>query len=76
MHDCITHYQYELVYVDDIIFVGKETLQFFDFLINVRGFKLKGVGTPTYHLRGDFYRDSDDTLAWGAHSYVSTMLSN
>jgi hypothetical protein len=64
MHDCITHYEYVLVYVDDIMFIGKEPQQLFDSLINEHGFKLKGVGKPKYHLGGDFYRNSDGTLAW------------
>jgi Reverse transcriptase (RNA-dependent DNA polymerase) len=29
MHDCITHYEYVLVYVDDIMFIGKEPQQLF-----------------------------------------------
>jgi hypothetical protein len=47
-----------------------------DSLINEHGFKLKGVGKPTYHLGGDFYCDSDGTLAWGACSYDSKMFTN
>jgi hypothetical protein len=58
------------------MFVGKEPQHFFDSLINEHGFKLKGVGTPKYYLSGDLYSDSDGTLAWGAHLYVSKMLTN
>jgi hypothetical protein len=58
------------------MFIGKEPQQDFNSLINEHGFKLKGVGTPTYYLGGDFYCDSDFNLAWGAHLYVSKMLSN
>jgi hypothetical protein len=57
MHDCITHNEYVLVYVDDIMSIGKEQQQFFDSLINKHGFKLKGVGTPKYHIGGDFYHN-------------------
>jgi hypothetical protein len=39
-------------------------------------FKLKGVGEPSYHLGGDFFHDSDGTLAWGAASYVKQMVAN
>jgi hypothetical protein len=56
--------------------IGKKPQQFFDSLINDHGFKLKGVGIPKYHLCGDFFRDSDGTLPWGAHSYVSNMMTN
>jgi hypothetical protein len=66
MRDCKTHYEYVLVYVDDILFIGKEPQQFFDYLINDHGFKLTGVGIPRYHLGGDIYRDSDSIFAWGA----------
>jgi hypothetical protein len=45
MHDCITQYESVLVYVDDILLVGKEPQQLFDSLINVHNFKLNGVGT-------------------------------
>jgi hypothetical protein len=71
-----THYEYVLVYVDDLMCIGKNPQQFFDALINKYHFKLKGVGTPTYHLGGDFFRDSDGTLAWGATSYVKKMVMN
>jgi Reverse transcriptase (RNA-dependent DNA polymerase) len=57
MHECTTHYEYVLVYVDDIMFVGKEPQKNLDSLINDHGFKLKGVGTPQCQLGGDFYRD-------------------
>jgi Reverse transcriptase (RNA-dependent DNA polymerase) len=68
MRDCNTH-KNVLVYVDDIMFTGKEPEQFFDSVINDHGFKLKGVIINKYHLGGDFYLDSDGTLAWGAHLF-------
>jgi hypothetical protein len=74
--DCGTYYSYVLVYVDDIMYIGKEPQQFFDSLTDIYGFKLKGVGVPSYHLGGDFFRDPDGTLAWGASSYVKKMLIN
>ena len=76
MKDCGTHYEYVLVYVDDRMFIGKKPQAFFDLLTNEHGFKLKGVGKPSYHLGGDFFRDPDGTLAWGAQSYVEKMLIN
>jgi hypothetical protein len=74
--DCGTHYEYVLVYVDDLMCIGKNPQEFFDTLINKYNFKLKGVGTPSYHLGGDFFRDPDGTLAWGANSYVKKMIMN
>jgi hypothetical protein len=74
--DCQTHYEYVLVYVDDLMCIGKNPQSFFDDLINQYNFKLKGVGTPSYHLGGDFFRDPDGTLAWGAASYVKKIIMN
>jgi hypothetical protein len=60
----------------DLMFIGKKPHAFFDSLTTEHSFQLKGVGKPSYHLGGDFFRDSDGTLAWGAQSYVEKMLIN
>jgi hypothetical protein len=66
MKDCGTHYEYLLAYIDDLMFIGTNPQALYDAL-------LKGVGKPSYHLGGDFFRG---TLAWGAQSYVKKMLHN
>jgi Reverse transcriptase (RNA-dependent DNA polymerase) len=43
MKDCDTHYEYVLVYVNDLMFIGKKPQEFFDYLTTEHGFKLKGV---------------------------------
>jgi hypothetical protein len=65
-----------LVFVDDLMFIGTNPQSFYDALLNKHGFKPKGVGIPSYHLGGDFFRDPDGTLAWGAQIYVKKMLHN
>ena len=74
--DCDTHYEYVCVYVDDLMVMGKDPDKFFKILTDVYGYKLKGVGDPAYHLGGNFFRDQDGTLAWGAKSYVEKMIGN
>jgi hypothetical protein len=76
MKDCDTHYEYVCVYVDDIMMFGKDPQSFFNELTNKYNYKLKGVGPPVYHLGGDFFRDKDNTLAWGTNSYVKKMIQN
>jgi hypothetical protein len=72
MHDGITHYEFVLVYVNGIMFTGRERQ---NSLLKDHGFKLKGgAGPPKYPLDAEFYRDSDGTVAWVAHSYVSKVL--
>jgi len=74
--DCGTHYEYVCVYVDDIMMMGKNPEEFFTTLTEKYNYQLKGVSEPTYHLGGDFFRDPDGTLAWGASTYIKKMLLN
>jgi hypothetical protein len=49
----------------------KDPQAFFDELQGPKyKLKLKGVAAPSYHLGGDFSRDSDGTYAWGAKTHV------
>ena len=76
MKDCGTHYEYVCVYVDDLMVIGKNPEVFMEALTTKYKYKLKGVGSPSYHLGGDFFRDPDGTLAWGASSYIKKMIIN
>jgi len=77
MKDCGDHYEYVCVYVDDLIYAGKDPKKFYDILQCI-GYKLKGVGPPSYHLGGDFKRvkEPEEMLIWGAHTYVKRMMAN
>ena len=70
------HYEYLCVYVDDIMFISKQPQAFFDTLVSKYKYILKGVGQPEYHLGGNFGRDPDGTLYWGATRYVEKMMDN
>jgi hypothetical protein len=74
MKDCGTHYEYVCVYVDDLAVMMKDPSEFFADL-KQRKYKLKGVGEISYHLGGDFYRDPDGTLAWGAKTYCKRIVN-
>ena len=69
--DC---YEYICVYVDDLMVIMKDPQAFFDTLSTKYGYILKGVGPPEYHLGGNFGRDPDGTLFWGAKRYVEKIL--
>jgi hypothetical protein len=71
--DC---YEFVCVYVDDLMAIMKNPQEFFDSLSSKYNYILKGVGHPEYHLGGNFGRDPDGSLYWGAKSYVEKMLSN
>jgi Reverse transcriptase (RNA-dependent DNA polymerase) len=75
LKDCDTHYENVCVYVNDIMMMGKDPATFFKDLIEKYKYNLKDVGNPSYHLGGDFSRDEDLTLIWGACLYIRKMLS-
>ena len=76
MKDMKTHYEYVCVYVDDLLAIMKDPASFFDTLTSKYNYKLKGVEEHKYHLGGNYFRDPDGTLAWGAQRYVTRMLEN
>jgi hypothetical protein len=76
MKDCGTHYAYICVYVDDIMHMSRTPQLCFDGLKDTYHYSLAGVGKPSYHLGGNFYRDADETLAWEAETYIKKMLAN
>jgi hypothetical protein len=77
MRDAGDHYEYVVVYVDDLIAAMKKPEEFYD---KLRGdpwnYTLKGVGTPSYHLGGDFFKDKDGTQCYGGQTYVKRLLDN
>ena len=70
-------WEYIIVYVDDIIAAMKDPHAFFDKLQGPEvGFKMKGIGAPTYHLGTDFFCDDDRTLCLGAQTYSKRLVAN
>ena len=39
-------------------------------------YKLKGICEPKYHLGGDFFRNKDGTLCYGAQTYIKHLMGN
>ena len=70
-------YEYVVVYVDDILTALKDPPAFYNALqSDPYNYKLKNVEEPKYHLGGDFFRDKDGTLCYGAQTYVKRLLDN
>ena len=67
-------YEFVCVYVDDLLAAMKNPKEFMDKLqAEPYSYKLKGVEEPKYHLGGDFFRDSDSTLCYGAQTYIKQL---
>ena len=76
MKDCGDHWEYVCTWVDDLLYAGSDGEGFFQELRDI-GYKLKGVGEPSYHLGGDFKRvtEPENMLLWGSYTYIKKMLS-
>jgi hypothetical protein len=57
-------YEYIAVYVDDLLIAASNPEEIISQLQEQRKFKLKGVGFLSYHLRCDYFCDSDGTLCY------------
>ena len=75
MRDKGDHYEYVVVYVDDLLYAGKNAKQFWEDVRSM-GYKLKGVGPPDYHLGATFERvkDPEPFMTWGPVRYIQKIL--
>ena len=74
IHDARDVYEFVCVYVDNLLAAMKNPKEFMDKLqADPYSYKLKGVEEPKYHLGGDFFRDSDGTLCYGAQTYIKRL---
>ena len=76
MRDTGDIWEFVCVYVDDLLVLLLEPKKFFASLTEDYGYQLKGVEEIKYHLGGNYTRDPDGTLAWGASKYIQRMLEN
>ena len=68
-------YEYVVVYVDDILTALKDPDSFYKELqSDPWNHKLKNVEEPRFHLGGDFFREKDGTLCYGAQTYVKRLV--
>ena len=76
MRDLNNMWVFIVVYIDDIIAAMNDPQSFFDELQGPNvGFTMKGVGSPTYHLGADFFRDDDGMLCMGAKTYAKRLCA-
>ena len=71
MKDCGTHYEYSCVYVDDVMFIAKDLMDYFE--VMQYEYNLKGVGVPESYLGGDMEIHEDGHMAWSPSTYIKTI---
>ena len=70
-------YEYITTWVDDLLVAMKNPQAFMDALqAPPHNYKLKGLSEPSYHLGGDFFRDPDGTLCYGAKTYIKKLVND
>ena len=69
-------WEYIAVYVDDLCIAAKNPQEICDTLTQKYKYKLKGVGTLSFHLGCDFFRDQENTLCFGPKRYIKKMLES
>ena len=70
------HYEYIVVYVDDLVTCMRDPKIFQDTLKEKYKLELKGVGPISYHLGCGYTRDEDGTLVADPRKYVEKSLSH
>jgi hypothetical protein len=68
------HYEYIVVYVDDLGIASKKPGDIIKELESRYGFKLKGTGPTTFHLGVDYFRDSHGVLCMAPKKYIDKMI--
>ena len=67
-------WEYIAVYVDDLCIAAKDPQAIYNNLTGKYKYKLKGVGTLSFHLGCDFFRGHKNTLCFGPKKYIKKML--
>ena len=68
-------YEYVAVYVDDLALALDDPQAVVDLLHKKYGFKFKGTGPVSFHLRCDFTRDEDGVLCMQPKKHIKKMLA-
>jgi hypothetical protein len=67
-------YEYIVVYIDDLLIAARDPKSIVQSLQEKHTFKLKGVGSLTYHLGCDYFYDTDGTLCYGPRKYIDKIM--
>jgi hypothetical protein len=62
------------VYVEDLLIVERNPKAIVQTLEEKHMFRLKEVGSLTYHSECDYFSDQDRTLCFGPRKYITKMM--
>jgi hypothetical protein len=67
-------YEFIAVYVDDLLIVARNPNSIVQALQEKHKFKLRGVGSLTYHLGCNCIHNMDGTLCYGPRNYTDKIM--
>jgi hypothetical protein len=67
-------YEYIAVYVDDLLIASRYPKSIVPTLQEKHKFKLKGVGSLTYHVGCNYFHSMDGTLSYGPRRYIDKIM--
>jgi hypothetical protein len=67
-------YEYISVYVDDFLIAARDPNSIVQTLQEKYKFKLKGVGSLTYHLGCNYFHNMEGTLCYGPRKYIDKIM--
>jgi hypothetical protein len=70
------HYEYVVVYVDDLGIASKDPAAITTELHERYGFQLKGTGPTSFHLGTDYFRDKSGTMCMEPKKYIEKMINS
>jgi hypothetical protein len=68
------HYEYIVVYVDDLGIASKDPSSIIKDLEGRYGFKLNGMGPTTFHLGVNYFHDLNGILCMAPKKYIDKMI--
>jgi hypothetical protein len=74
MRDNGSLYKHIDVHVDELLIAARDPISLFQKLQEKRKFKLKGVGSLTYHLGCNYFHNMDGTLCYGPRKYNDKVM--
>ena len=74
MRKSVELWEYAAVYVDRLVFVGRDPVKFAKEFEDNYNYKLKATGGISFHLGCDLFRDEDGTLCIEPKKYIEKMI--
>jgi hypothetical protein len=70
------HYEYIVVYINNLGIASKDPAAITTELHERYGFQLKGIGPTTFHLSTNYFQDKAGTMCMEPKKYIKKMIDS